>query len=46
MGSKSTPRILILDSAPWARQAAVAVSAAGLAAELFPGPSFFTRMKG
>lgn len=46
MGSNRIPRILILDSAPLARQAAVAFSTAGLAAELVAPPNFVARMKG
>lgn len=46
MGSSRSARILILDTAPLARQAAVAFSTAGLAAELVSGPDFAGRLKG
>jgi len=39
-------RILILDTAPLARQAAVSFSTAGLAAELVAGPNLASRLKG
>lgn len=45
-GSARSPRILILDTAPLARQAAVGFSTAGLAAELVAGPDLSARLKG